>query len=250
VVISTLIISAVVLAVTAVASFLGMNVLELQSQLAEFDQAKTNMQILGEVIEDIGVKPGSGSFIRFNERTGGLGYVVDGEPMKLVVTDGTTLNEITLSNSPMSMTYRGGRLVGTYDTIIKGDENLIVSGLARPLGFLRQQQSDGAWLVLDFNRIRIVDGTIVNVGGDQYYLVTVTFFNVTHGTFRGSGNLDVKVQNIGMNQPIQLPTYYNQVTISVSCNGVTETSPPITQPPETEGVIVMVTVSNVEVSTL
>jgi len=280
-VISTLILSAAVLAVTVIASFLALNILELQSQQTEFSQAKSNLQILAEIIENTGIKPGSGSFIRFNERTGGIGYAEDSLPLNLVVYNGTTsANNIwTLTNKPLNVTYRGGSLVSTYNQIIRPSNNkinnldytkinstntLIVSNQTNPFGLLTQRQSNGPWLNLDFNRVRIETGSTINVGNDQYQLVTVTFFNVTHGVFRGSGSLDVKVQNIGIN--LKQFYYYhggntaNHVNISLFHGSIPVNLPSdcssskgcysIPADSNTNGIIVMVTVSNLEMETL
>jgi hypothetical protein len=260
IVISALIISGAVLVVTAVAAFLATNILELQSQHAEFEQGKANMGILSEIVEDVGVKPGAGSLIRFNQRTGGLGYVVESRPLMLSISNATTADLMTLSSSPMNMTYKAGRLVGTFNSTVKGKDDLAITGLSSPLALLKQQQANGAWLQLDFNRVRIVDESIVNVGGNQYYVVTISFFNVTPGVFRGSDSLDVKVQNTGVNSPTQFNYYHhdastlssnpNVVTITLSYGGITESAPAITQPSNTRGIIVLVTVSNLELSTL
>ncbi len=251
-VISTLIISTSVLIVTGASGYLALNMLELQSQHTEFDQGRFNMQTLEELIEDTGVKPSSGSFIRFNERTGGLGYIIDNSrPIVLRVDDGTTTTNVPLTSAPMNVTYRAGRLVGTYNSVVKGKDDLIISGLAAPLGVVKQQQANGAWLTLDFNRVRVVNGTMVNVGSDRYQLITITFFNVTavRGEFTGSGNLEVKIQNVRTYSPVPPVVATNDVTLTVSYGSIQE-SLFISKETGSTGIIVMVSVSNLEMSTL
>lgn len=248
-VISTLIISASVLVVTGIASFLALNVLELQSQQTEFDQARSNMQILASIIEDTGVKPGAGSFIRFNERTGGLGYV-DTNPLTVTTkVNGAPADLLISVDKPLNLTYRGGRLVSTFDENVTGTPDLMIEGLATPMGFISQQQANGAWLNLDFNRVRIVTGNDVTVGNNKYQVVTVTFFKVSvdPGNFTGSGNLEVKVQNEKI-QPTQY-TYSGDVTITVS-HGTATKDYTITKAGSSAGIIVMVNVSDLKISTL
>ena len=280
-VISTLILSAAVLAVTVIASFLALNILELQSQQTEFSQATSNLQILAEIVENTGIKPGSGSFIRFNQRTGGIGYEENSQPLNLVVYNGTSSanNNWTLTNKPLNVTYRGGSLVSTFNQIIRPSNNnmnnltytqlnnnntLIVSDQTNPFGLLTQRQLDGSWLNLDFNRVRIETGSTINVGRDQYQLVTVTFFNVTHGEFRGSGSLDVKVQNNGVD--LKQFYYYHggdpskNVNISLFHGSIPASLPSICLRSQgcysipadsnTKGIIVMVTISNLKLETL
>ena len=276
-VISTLIISAAILTVTVIASFLSLNMLELRSQQTEFSQASSNMQILSEIIEDTGVKPGAGSFIRFNVRTGGLGYETNpGKTLSLVIlgNGGAARNITSLTSNPLNVTYRAGRLVSTFDEAvsklnnleynqINGTNTLIIPGLASPMGLLTQRQENGAFLRLDFNRIRIVNSSLVNVGNDQYQLFTVTFFNVyvKPNSFYGSSNLEVKVQNNGSSTFKQY-TYFSNSTVNIIATydesiwispGICEEAQGCFSIPvnnSIKGVIVMVVISDLDLSTL
>jgi len=72
-VITTLIISGTLLIILVIASFVSTNLLELQMANTEFEQAKTNMMLLDEVIQDVALRPGAGGYVQFNQRSGGIG---------------------------------------------------------------------------------------------------------------------------------------------------------------------------------
>src|SRR3990170_104866 len=72
-VITTIILSAVLLGILVVASFVAVNILDMQMASTEFEQAKTNMLLLNDIIQDVSLRRGSGGYVQFNQRTGGIG---------------------------------------------------------------------------------------------------------------------------------------------------------------------------------
>ncbi len=72
-VVSTVIITAILLIILVIASFVSTNILEMQVTNTEFEQAKSNMLALNQVIQDVALRPGSGSYLQFNQRSGGIG---------------------------------------------------------------------------------------------------------------------------------------------------------------------------------
>jgi hypothetical protein len=72
-VITTIILSAVLLGILVVASFVAVNILDMQIASTEFEQAKTNMLLLNDIIQDVSLRRGSGGYVQFNQRTGGIG---------------------------------------------------------------------------------------------------------------------------------------------------------------------------------
>ncbi len=100
-IVSTVIISGTLLVVLAIASFVSANVLELQLASTEFEQAKTNMMLLDEVIQDVATRRGSGGYVQFNQRSGGIGTTQQTEKIKVgVIGAGTQAIAI---NSPSSV---------------------------------------------------------------------------------------------------------------------------------------------------
>jgi len=83
-VITTIIISATLLIILVIASFVSTNILELQVASTEFEQAKTNMLLLDEVIQDVALRPGAGGYVQFNQRSGGINIINSPETLKLL----------------------------------------------------------------------------------------------------------------------------------------------------------------------
>lgn len=82
-IITTIILSAVLLIILIVASFAATNVLDIQMASTEFEQAKTNMLLLDDVVQDVSLRPGSGGYVQFNQRSGGIGISQQNENVLL-----------------------------------------------------------------------------------------------------------------------------------------------------------------------
>jgi len=112
-VISTIIISGTLLIILVIASFVSANVLELQVASTEFEQAKTNMMLLDEVIEDVSLRRGSGGYVQFNQRSGGIGITDDVKTIKILGPSRRT----NVTNSPAATTPTSGgwtNVTGAY----------------------------------------------------------------------------------------------------------------------------------------
>jgi hypothetical protein len=83
-VVSTIIISATLLIILVIASFVATNMLELQIANTEFEQAKTNMLLLDEVIQDVALRRNAGGYVQFNQRSGGINIIQNTETLKIL----------------------------------------------------------------------------------------------------------------------------------------------------------------------
>ena len=95
-IISTIIITSVLLTILVIASFVSTNILDLQIAGAEFEQAKTNMVLLDQVIQDVALRPGSSSYVQFNQRTGGIGVYENTEKFTILGPQKQTTSTLTL----------------------------------------------------------------------------------------------------------------------------------------------------------
>lgn len=84
-IITTIIITGVLLIILVIASFVSANILELQVASTEFEQAKSSMLLLDDIVHDVSMRPGSGGYTQFNERTGGVGIAQQSESVTLQV---------------------------------------------------------------------------------------------------------------------------------------------------------------------
>ena len=184
-VVSTVMITATLLIILVVATALASSMLEIQLQNLEFEQAKTMMMALDKVIAEVSLRPGAASSVQFNQRRGGIG-VYQGEAMTIYVLNGTQ-QVLELSNATYVIKYRGGSMVSAAPTNLSGSGELVVEA-HEPLGHVRVEVGDGAWIVLDYNRVRISSSPSLEA-------VDVLVILLRPGTFGGSGVVTVKVWN-------------------------------------------------------
>ncbi|MEM2960937.1 MAG: hypothetical protein QXU67_04970 [Candidatus Bathyarchaeia archaeon] len=211
-VIAAVILSSVLLVILIVATFVANNILELRVQNTEFEQAKTNMLLLHEIIEEAGLRHSSGSYAQFNLRSGAIDIVENNPDNLTVLVNGTQI----INSETLSIIYRAGRLVSSIPTSLRGNSSLIVKGAASSLGYLRIETEGGVKIKLDYNRIRIMESETT-----EYNLVEILIFEIERGSIGGSGTLRIKAQNKGIF--IESYTYYSKtVAIKVQVGSQTE----------------------------
>lgn len=211
-VISAVILSSVLLVILIVASFVANNILELRVQNTEFEQAKTNMLLLNEIIEEAGLRHSSGSYAQFNLRSGALNIIKNNPGNITVLVNGQQV----INSETLSIIYRAGSLVSSINTPLRGSSSLIVKGAASSLGYLRIETEGGVKIKLDYNKIRVAESETT-----EYNLVEILFFQLVRGDIGGSGTLRVKAQNKGIF--IESYTYpSNTVTIMIHIGSQTE----------------------------
>ena len=195
-VISTIIISSTLLIILVIASFVSTNILELRLADTEFEQAKTNMLLLNEVIQNVALRQGAVSSIRFSQRSGGVGIYESAEKINITTSQGSNLYPFNSNDSFYIIKYRGGSGVSVAETNLTGSSSLIVS-MSDSLGYVRVEIDNGAWIILDYLRVRVVTNTILRVGSTKYNLTEIFIIRLQLGPTSGSGTVTVKVQNMG-----------------------------------------------------
>jgi len=192
------------------------NMFSIQSESTEFDQAKNIMTNLAEIIEHVSTKQGSSGYVKFNSRTGGPWFQRNVHNIDVKVKAYMIGATIPYSESPLfssscnQLKYRGGSLAsaaGKY--LIRGTEVPILLNNNASMGSVYVEQKDGAWIVIDYSRINVLNlgtfnfskGISATTGLPIFELVNmlqITYINITPGTFSGSGNLYVvaKCKNI------------------------------------------------------
>ncbi|MEM1998033.1 MAG: hypothetical protein QW241_07510 [Candidatus Bathyarchaeia archaeon] len=184
-VISTVIITATLLIILVVASSLAISMLEIQMQNSEFEQAKTAMLLLDRTIMDVSLRPGAASSVQFNQRSGGIG-LYEGEALSIEIRSGSNSIWSKTINSYV-VKYRGGSMVSAAKADLTDPGGLIVD-MSRPLGHVRIESGNGAWIILEYNRVRITVNR--ELGTMDIYLI-----RLEPGVFGGSGTVNVRVQN-------------------------------------------------------
>lgn len=242
---STVIVSSAILMIAIVTASVANNVLELQMQATEFENSKMGMRLLADLIMDVGLRHGSGGSVRFNARTGGFNVEKTGKTFRVRYSKNGNYEPLFNVPSCVSFSFRGGSAMSTYDDTLIGNSRLIITAPSIPLAHLWTEQKNGAWIRLDFNRIRVVESGIVNINGENYAYVDVVFIQLEPGTYYGfyPPSLNVKVQNLGVNV-FSVNTHSNSIGIEVSLGDTKEETSITSQ----YNIILTVTIAKVSIS--
>lgn len=223
---------------------------DYQAQQVEFEQAKSAMLLLATSAEDVSLKPQSASHAIVHTRSGGLWFRSNQGLFQLNITSGVT-ETTKISEQVNTFAYLAGSRAQTVGvTYLRGNGSLIMKGFTEPLGHVFTNQSDGAWVMLDGGRVRVVrHGSFIaytQAGGtEKVNLAEITFVRLQLGGFSGSGTLRMRVENLGVTT-----TAYRFATNSITVEatrGQTE-SYVITGAVDDVATVVNLVVANVKVS--
>jgi hypothetical protein len=222
VVLSAIIVAATTLTITMAALSFSNQVLNAQLDVSEYEQAKNMLLTLADMVEDVSASPLSAHYVHFNMRTSRPCFVPNTYSISVTVSGQATP---VINGETGIVDVEGGPLVGTVNMItLLGNDCLIVNDVSKPLARVYEHQSNGAWITLDYSRVRVT-----NLGCFYYYdagngmsgylnTVRIAFVNLTIGTTFGSESLDIIVRSL----PTVLKTWVipsNSVTVSVVLNG-------------------------------
>ncbi|MBO3762808.1 MAG: hypothetical protein QXS21_01340 [Thermoproteota archaeon] len=198
------------LIVVIATTYFAFNVLEYQSELSEYEAAKSALEKLTLLIENVANSEGSSGYVPIYVRAGSLYLVSDSEPITIRVNGQTLYSD----NDGVSLIkFMGGRLVGTanFRLIIPTSQDLqlaaslndiytkyliIDSSKGLPLGWIYEMQKNGAYIVVDFGRIMVTYSGVFNysyiVNGSvkfkPYNVVEVSYIKLIRGSTYGSGS--------------------------------------------------------------
>jgi len=208
-VVTSVILTGIMLSIALIAMGFANNMFAIQSVSTEFDQAKNIMTNLAEIIEHVSTKQGASGYVKFNSRSGGPWFERNVYNINVNLKAYMIGASIPYSESPIfsgtcnQLKYRGGSLApaaGKY--LIRGTEAPILLNNNASMGSVYVEQKDGAWIVIDYSRINVINlgtfnfskGISATTGLPIFELVNmlqITYINITPGTFSGSGNLYV-----------------------------------------------------------
>lgn len=217
-VISTVMLTATLLVILTVASYFAINILEIQVQSSEFEQAKTAMMVLDKTIADVALRQGAVSSVPFNQRSGGIG-IYEGGTINITILASNQNIRLPPTNSYV-IKYRGGSMVTAAEVNLTRPCGLIVTDVSKPLGYVRVEVENGAWIVLDYNRVRATlspDPTNPNLR-----ILDVQLIRLVPGNTWGSGTVTVRVQNVSTNVTAEYLLYPGPVEIHVEVDGKSE----------------------------
>jgi len=150
-VISSVILTSVIMVIVITSAYYANDVIRYNLESVEFDQAINSLLSLERMVDKIMFNPGSTCSIRTSFKTTCPYFTQDGT---LVIFANET--EIA-SISENAFRIKGGESVGvslSFDYV--GNHSKLIVGLNEPLGCVRKYQNQGAWVSLDYFRIRCV----------------------------------------------------------------------------------------------
>ncbi|MGQ9514469.1 MAG: hypothetical protein ACUVTL_05405 [Thermoproteota archaeon] len=255
VVLSTIILATAILTITMAAIFVSNTVLEQQLDLSEFEQAKNNLVTLVDIIEHVSVNPGSSGYIRMNLRTTRPIFVQNAGTMEVLVNELRVIDGYT-----GSLRVGGGRYIGVGEGIevLIGNKTLLITSTTDPLGYVYVIQENGAWVNLDYTRVRATYlGRYMYYEGTQKInrsIVRISFINITFGDIRiiSGGVLNLAVRNVRTLIQTYLVNDY-RVLVKVNFGGESKSTyvgPQEDDHPSVTQTVVYVVRMDVEISTL
>ncbi|MEM2342320.1 MAG: hypothetical protein QXX94_06065 [Candidatus Bathyarchaeia archaeon] len=197
-VIAAIILASVLGIIVFVASNLANSVVDAQVEEAQFEQAKYVVLSLDKLIKRIMYEPESSGYIKtsfwkvtpyFEREVGNL--TVEAPDLEITIP----INVIKI---------KGGPRVGVpAEQNLLGDESLIITGLTKPLGNIKVFQENGAWILLDYARIRcILTGRNVayynGTGYEPYNTVEIILIKIEFKDFRAGEQVSFIAKNAGI----------------------------------------------------
>ncbi|MEM2050263.1 MAG: hypothetical protein QXU11_03770 [Thermoproteota archaeon] len=203
--------------------------LSMQAQATEFENGKASMISLAQMIEGMSLVKGEAGYVRFAVSSGGLALTPGAERFKIIVGDESGSSYEVFEDAVNLPKFRGGAGVSSLDyQVLKGVPNalptnyLIVSpDKAAPLGWVYLKREQGAWVIMDFGRIRVVPSGTISVTKDNglnwepINVIEITYVRIVYGAFSGTNvyNVVARVTNV-TTKVIKLPDLTN-ITVSV-----------------------------------
>ena len=225
VVLSTVIMTSVILSITVAALSFSENLLSMQLDSTEFEQAKNTLLTLVDMIEDISTSPLAAHYIRLNLRTSRPIFIPSASTILVSVSGQGTV----IQDSVGMIEIRGGPLSSAVSTkTLLGENTLIVGDISETLGRVIETQSSGSLLSLDFSRVRVTNlGCFYYYdagGGSSGYLnsIRIAFIKLVIGRTTGSNPLNVVVRCVST-QLNTITVTSNAVTVTVNVDGKVQT---------------------------
>ena len=183
-VIAVIVLASVLGIIVFVASNIANDIVGAHVEEAQFEQAKYVMLSLDKLIKRIMYEPESSGYVKtsfwkvtpYFERA--IGNLTIGAP------------ELEITIPINAIKIKGGPRVGVpAKQNLLGDESLIITDLIKPLGNIKVYQENGAWISLDYARVRcIVTGRNIayynGTGYEPYNTLEITLIKMEFKDFR------------------------------------------------------------------
>ncbi|KYH40845.1 MAG: hypothetical protein AYL32_009200 [Candidatus Bathyarchaeota archaeon B26-2] len=199
---STIILASVLLVIVGVASFAANNAINAQLEETQFEQAKNVLLAVDKIVKKVLFARQSSGYVKSSFWKTTPQFTRTGGNLTLIIDAGSV--NWTYQIPVNVIKVKGGSHVGvTTPQDILGNGSLLLTDLSSSLGRVSVYQSDGAWVSLDYSRVRCVyTGIWEYFNGSDYEsfnVVEITVVNFTFGTIETGTQVFIIVQNLGIN---------------------------------------------------
>ncbi len=221
-VLSTVILTSVLCVIVFAASFVANDAINAQIENAQFDQAKNVMLALDKLVKRLIYKPESSGYVKTSFWTVTPHFVQTGEKLELWINGEKELevpvNVVKIKGGPRTSVATDKDLIGNGDLLI---------GVSASIGRVCVYQSVGAWIALDYSRVRCSNASTMQyyngTGYEPYNFIEIIVVKIIFEDFKVEEQASFTVKNKGL-FPIQkeIPKGSN-FTILVQKSGVDAT---------------------------
>jgi len=222
---STVILTAGIISIVLLTFGYATYVLQIEAASREFSQAQGIAVSFENMVEDLIFSPDTSAFIRFNFKTSGPSFMQTGTSISLTVsqTGGPSYTPISSNNASIAVfRIRGSSDVSTADINLIGSSSNLLTDPSQPLGRVTVNQSQGAWVSLDFARVRVnylgVFKLYNGTGIEEFNVVEVTYLNLTRTIWYGGNFLTISARNLDV-LSYQLPVFAKDKETTFTTNG-------------------------------
>jgi len=258
--ITTVILIGVMTIAVSIAIFYSNSLIEFQSELTEFENAKNLLIYSADALEQVSLGSGGSKYVRFNLRTARLNLLRNFYKNISVFVNGIRV----ISDIPDAIEIIGGSLVSVggfrllspsinNPTEINEEYNKIIVSAGDPLVIVYENQSNGARVVLLCKRVRVNYLGVYSLlkGGKTYNYSTfeLSYIMLIINKTGGTGNLPIVFRNVN----VTTNTYiFDSISIIINVivgGNVVETRT-LTGESNVNGSLVIVRISYVYVDTI
>jgi len=207
-VLSTILLTAVLLAIMITATFVSNDILNAQMVESEFETAKNLVMTLDSEIEGLLFKPGSSSVLQTSFTNILPGYSRSGEELSILVENASQvyINESIEINS---LAFTGRRTVGgVYDYDLQGGAYLLAPLYNGSMGRIHVSKPSKLQVSLDYNRVLYALTGKVNLISNEtdeyspHNTVELVCVELEFGEFSSSDSSVIMIQNELSESPI------------------------------------------------
>jgi len=209
--------------------------LSMQAQATEFENGKASIISLAQMIEGMSLVKGEAGYVRFSISSGGLSLVPGTERLRIIIDDERGGLATVFEDNVNLVKFRGGGGVSSLDfQILKGVSNalptdylIVRPSRSAPLGWVYLKRENGAWVIMDFGRVRVVPSGVIQVTRDgknwePVSVVEITYVRIVYGTFSGSNVYDVCARVVNVTTTVMKYPDSPSITVTVERGAYSE----------------------------